>query len=180
MNMNMKDIFSPDPNQTRLLAFVYAVLGIIVCFFGRGIIIWAVRLIGVFAVLYGAFELYLYFGRNHRTTSSPLMIGLPCLIIGMILWIWPNALVNVFPIAIGIVLVFNSILGIQKAFLLKDSGFSNWVISLVGALIMLGGGIFLIAFPERSVTYMFRLCGLFLLAEAALLLFNSFGQQKFH
>lgn len=177
--MRMRDFFSPDPNQTRLLAFVYALLGLIVCFFGRGIIIWAVRLIGVFAVLYGAFQLYIYFGRGNRNSSSPLMIGLPCLIVGLILWIWPAALVNVFPIVIGIFLVFNSLVGIQKAFILKDAGFTNWVISLVGALVMLAGGIFLIAFPDRSVRYMFRVCGIFLIAEALLLLFNSFEQQKY-
>lgn len=176
----MNNFFRPDPKQTRVLAAFYFIVGLIIAIFARRLIVWTIRCAGIFAIVYGAYQLYLYYGRNSQYNSSALIFGVPSIIVGLILAVWPNLLVNIFPIAIGIILVINSLIGIQKAMALKSAGFPNWTLSLVGALLMLGAGIFLAVYPERSVDMVFRITGIALIFEGVLMFFNSVEQSRYN
>lgn len=173
----MKNLLNPDNSQLRVLSLMYLIFGIILCVFSGSILNTAARVLGICLVLYGCFQLYLYFGKNYRGTS-PLVYGIPALVLGALIAVWPSTLVNMFPIAIGIVLIFNSIFQFQKSAALKSLGSSSWIGMLVAAALMLGGGVFLIAYPGRTVSIFTKVCGAFLIVEAVILLWQSFAGEK--
>ena len=59
----MNSFFKQTESQTRIFALVYIVFGFILCFFNKSILFTATRIIGGVLLLYGAYQLYLYFVR---------------------------------------------------------------------------------------------------------------------
>ncbi len=77
----MNNFIKQTNSQQRLFAIIYIVFGIILCFFNKGILIMAARVLGVILLAYGILELYIYFVRRQNVTAIPLYTGLPCTLV---------------------------------------------------------------------------------------------------
>lgn len=164
-----RNFFNPSRKDSLIVALMYLLVGLVFCFFSGGVLTAAVRFIGILLMLFGAYELYIYFGLHRSENTLPLLIGVPAVIFGLILAFWPNWLISFFPIIAGIFLIFNSVIQIQKALVLRSGGFSNWIMVLVLALIMLIFGIVLIMKPMMIINTLVRLTGIALIIEAIII-----------
>ncbi len=174
----MKEYLRETSRQSASLALIYIVTGIVMCFFSSTILTTLVRVIGIALIAYGAYQLYLYFGKGLRQGAF-LFYGIPCVIAGAVL-IWrPSFLIAFFPIIVGVIMVINGIFQIQKSFMLKDAGFDGWKFDAIGAAVLLAGGIFLVFNPMRTVSWMFKAGGIFLIVEGGFMLWQSFETRKY-
>lgn len=176
----MKNYFiQPSPGQTQMMALIYFIFGIILCFFGSSILLGAARVLGIVMVVYGIYLLYLYFGKRANTSTVPLIEGLPTLVIGLVIAISPAALVSIFPVVIAILIIFNSIVQMQKSFILKDMHDPSWMMGLVFSIIMLLAGIILLLRPIQALSYVLKVVGVVLIVEAIFMLIQSFQEKKY-
>lgn len=176
----MRNYFlSPSPRQTQLAALVFLIFGILLCFFGAGILLDAARILGIFMVLYGGWQLYEYFIRRRSSNAAMLIQGIPLVIIGLVFAIAPRTLVSIFPIAVGFVVIFNAIVQMQKSFMLKDAKDPGWMGSFIIAVVMLLAGILLLLRPIQALSYVLRIAGVALIAEAIFMFVQSLQEQKY-
>lgn len=169
-----KYLVNPSKTDSLLLAVMFALGGLVLCMFSGSLLTTIVRILGLVLVVYGCYELYVYFGLHRSTNMSPMIIGVPAAILGLFLACWPNMLINFFPIIAGILLIFNSIVQIQRALVLRSSGISSWTMTLVFALIALAVGVFLVIRPGSMVNILLRLTGFALIFEAVAIVFDVF------
>ncbi|WP_323090377.1 DUF308 domain-containing protein [Allobaculum sp. JKK-2023] len=165
---------NPSRNEMLSMALMYLLFGLVLCFFSGSILTTIVRVLGILLVVYGGYNLYQYFVITKSTNLSPMVIGIPGIIIGLILAVWPHMLINFFPIVAGVLLTFNSITQIQKSLVLKRAGISSWMLSMVAALIMLFIGIILMIRPSSVINMIMSFTGIALIAEAVILTVQAF------
>ena len=144
------------------LAFIYVVFGIVVALFGQSILLTAVRI----------WQLADYF-RGVNTQTMALVIGIAGGIAGLILLLNPAMLVSVFPTLVGLVLIFNGLLGIFKGLRLKSAGFP-WTGVTIASVILAACGLFLLFSPMTAVSFVFRFCGILLIVQGVVIFFDFF------
>lgn len=173
----MKKYFvNPTRTDSLLLALLYAVLGLVLCFFKGCILSGVVRIIGIILIIYGVWLLYSYFVRQQSSDMTPMITGIPALIFGLFMAAWPQTLINLVPIAAGIALLFNSVVQIQRALVMKRAGFSDWTLTMVLALVMLAISIFLIIRPANVASALVMITGIALMVEAVVLCIQAFSK----
>lgn len=170
--------FFPDSRQSMGLAVIYLVFGFVVAFFSTSILRTAVRVLGVVVVCYGAWQIFMYLGRNIRQ-GSYLVMGIPAVLIGLICMISPNTLVGLIPSLVGIVLVVNGAAQLFRALQLKNAGFSNWAGGMIAAVVMLVLGILLWMRPISALNIVFKAAGFFLMAEGVVMLLDQRNYNKY-
>lgn len=87
---------NPSRNEMLSMALMYLLFGLVLCFFSGSILTTIVRVLGILLVVYGGYNLYQYFVITKSTNLSPMVIGIPGIIIGLILAVWPHMLINFF------------------------------------------------------------------------------------
>ena len=66
----------------------------------------------------------------------------------------------------------------QKVLLLKDNGFEQWKVNLMGAIFILVVGIVLLMKPIQSLDFIFSLTGSFLILNGILIFLDQYFIQK--
>ncbi|WP_297238036.1 DUF308 domain-containing protein [uncultured Faecalicoccus sp.] len=175
----MNHLINPRRKEVRMMALFYILFGLILIFLNKDLLSIAIRILGVALVAAGITFLYTYFGKRISVDTTPLFAGLPCLLVGIFLILSPESLIAMLPILTGIVIMVNSIIQLQKSFLLKDYGFSNWKISAIVSAICLGIGILLLLKPLQSVAFLMQVIGLSLIVEGVLLFGYDYTLHKY-
>jgi uncharacterized membrane protein HdeD (DUF308 family) len=93
---------------------------------------------------------YFRFRREGLTTTFSFMMGVFCIVVGLILLLNENILGTIIPIITGVWLIINSINRIAIAMDLRDENVSFWSITLVYAIIVLVCGVLLILDPVNG------------------------------
>lgn len=175
----MKKYFmNPSRKDALLLALMYLAFGLVLCFFSGSLLITIVRILGIALIVYGCYELYIYFVVHKSTDMSPMIIGIPSVILGLVLACWPNMLISFFPIIAGILLLFNSITQIQRSLVMRSAGISSWVMTLVMSLVMLAVAVFLIVRPMNVISFILKLTGAALIVEAIVVVIDVFSSRR--
>lgn len=168
-----------DDQDTRLVACIYVVAGILLCFFEVNIILMGTRILGLVLALLGAYFLYAFFKKRSSTNSSPFFVGLPSVLIGGLMLFSPESVVATLPILVGVLFIISSVLSMQKAFTLKDMGMPTWRIPLGGDVIILIIGVVLLLNPIRSLSFILQLVGLFLIIEGIFVFWGEHLLRKY-
>lgn len=175
----MRNLFDTSDGQTKLLAAIYLIFGILLCFFARNILLTATRVIGVVMALYGAFELYVYFIRHTSASTNALFVGVPAVLFGLIFTFSPESLIAIFPVVGGIVLIVNSLVQMQKAFVLKDYGCDTWNWTLILAIVLLAAGVIILLRPVQTASFILQIVGISLMAEAVMMFWSQHEIDKY-
>lgn len=85
----------------------------------------------------------------------------------------PKKFISILPMLVGIILIINSLAHFQKVLLLKDNGFEQWKVNLMGAIFILVVGIVLLMKPIQSLDFIFSLTGSFLILNGILIFFEK-------
>lgn len=167
--MNMNHFINPTRKEVRMLAIFYIVGGLLLFILNNDFLEIAVRILGVILTAVGGTLLYTYFGKRISMDAAPLFSGLPSALIGLLMIVSPESLIAILPILAGIIVIINSIMQLQKAFLLKDYGFENWKITAGIAIASLVVGVILLLRPLQSVAFILQIIGCALIFEGGML-----------
>ncbi len=90
------------------------------------------------------------------------LIGILCLLLGIILLIYPNILTTLIPIFLGIWFIISGIVKFRLTSLLSNSDFNGWLISLIMAILSVTCGILFIISPLNGAIALVSFIGVLL------------------
>jgi len=131
-------------------ALVFIVLGLILILrpkLGQDVLSYTV---GIALTVYGAFNVLSSLFAKDRSLTFELIIGAMTLAVGIFALSYPDTIFNTVQIFLGLVIIIDSLLGIKRAFALRDLGLGSWAVmlllsvltSFLGVLFMVNKGIF--------------------------------------
>ena len=167
----MNYFLKPSDKEINMLAMSYIVFGLLICLFNVTILTMTIRVFGIIALLFSGYLLYTYFVQ--RISISPLFIGVPGLLISILMVFSPESILAMLPILVGIILIINSIVHMQKSLILKDFGYPRWNISLIFSILVLITGVILLSQPIQSLSIIMQILGIALIVEAIFMLINQ-------
>lgn len=129
----------------------------------------------IILLINGVGNLISYFSidSTERLYSFDLIMGLMTIISGTLILIYRTALIEFFPIVLGIWIIANNLFKIQIAINLSSIKGSNWLWLLLMSIIMIGLGILLIVKPFSSTIAITSVAGIFLLITEIINLIDS-------
>lgn len=68
---------------------------------------------------------------------------------GIILLLYPDILVILIPIVVGMFVIVNSIVDIQLSLVLKDCGYNMWFLSIILSILTIVCGIIIMIKPTK-------------------------------
>lgn|SRR5574344_2926 len=92
-----------------------------------------------------------------------LSTGILALCLGLIILIYPDSLVILVPIMLGIWMIVNSIVNIELSLSLKKVGYSAWVATIILAIITILCGLLIIINPQSGTLALTTFFGILLI-----------------
>lgn len=175
----MNYFLKPSDKEVNILAISYIIFGLLICLFNVSILTTALRIFGTITLLISGYFLYTYFVQRISTSLSPLFIGLPGLLISILIVFSPESILAMLPILVGILLIINSIIHMQKSLVLKDFGYPKWNVSLIFSILVLITGVVLLFQPIQSLSIIMQILGIALIIEAIFMLVNQHTMKKY-
>lgn len=166
---SMHHLIHPTHKEVRIAALLYILAGILLFLLNNELLMIVIRILGVILMVVGGTLLYTYFGKRLSVDATPLFSGLPCILIGLLMAFSPESILSILPILTGIVIIINSIMQLQKTFLLRDYGFEGWNITAGIAVLALIVGVVLWLRPLQSVAFILQILGCALIFEGGML-----------
>ncbi len=173
----MKKILSDSLRDFTLLAVACLVLGVLLLFFpgasGRVIC----SLCAIALIVYGGIHVVLYFLRKapEDLFRHDFAKGLICLLLGVYLLMRPAFLMGVLPVVLGIVVLGDSIIRLQKSFDLVRLGDSLWWVVLLLAIATGILGVLMLVNPFGAAATLLRFIGLGLVLSGVSDLWTMFS-----
>ncbi len=132
--------------------------------------------VGIILVI-GGFGLV--FKKSRFLFIDYISLGILLVILGTIILIYPEMLVTLIPIILGIWLILNSIFRIRMSLLLKNLGNSSWIFTIIFATITIICGILMILNPTDGALFLTTFLGVDLIVYALfdlsnLMIFRSY------
>lgn len=155
-----------------IAAIIYIVLGVIlivkpttaleIVAFITGIVFLAIGIIKIidYFILQGNYDFYNY----------ELIHGLVAFVIGIIILTYARQVSEIFVVLVGIWITYSGLMNLTLSMKLSVAKISTWVIVFVLSVIMMVGGIYIIAAPEAMVV----LVGAFMIGYAIIELVENF------
>ena len=109
-----------------ITALVFIALGLLLILrpnLARGLLAYAVG--GALAV-YGLFNILSFLFAKDRTLSFELVIGVITAAVGIFILASPGTVLNIIQIVLGLAIIIDSLLGIKRAFTLRELGLGSW------------------------------------------------------
>ena len=175
----MNNILKQYNKEVKLFALIYFILGLILCFFNKSILTMGTRIIGGILTIFGGLELYIYFIRRTSSSAIPLFMGLPSTAFGCIMVFSPESILSIIPILVGILLIINSIIQLQKSLILKDYGYNNWIYNFGISIILILVGTLLFLKPIQSIAFLLQIIGGCLIIESISMLISHHEIKKY-
>jgi len=138
------------------------------------------KLLGAIMILFGCFKLVGYFSKDlfRLAFQYDLQFGIIALILGAIILLKPSDVISLLFVAMGIVLLADSLFKIQIAVDSRKFGIGKWWVILVLAIISGVIAVVLILRPSESARILTTLLGATLIAEGTLNLFVAITTVK--
>lgn len=130
-----------------IISAIFALLGLMISFKPNLTLNIIVNVIGTVFLVYGILKIvnYVKAKKELMILENNLIFGIIALIIGLCVYIFGRTVIALIRIAIGMWIVYSSILKFQHAIQIKNIGLNSWKIIAIFATFMLIGGIIIIA-----------------------------------
>ncbi|MCF0136183.1 MAG: DUF308 domain-containing protein [Lachnospiraceae bacterium] len=160
----MKDFLKKLFNGSILTSVVCAVLGTVLLFFPGVTMITIVRFSAMGVMVLGILQLLLYFVRKTVLGMNNHMVtGLSLLILGGVLLARPQLITNIIPVILGIVLLIDGLVKVQRSIDLMRIKSDKWLITMLLAAISLAIGALVLTDPFKSAKVLVIIIGIGLL-----------------
>lgn len=159
-------------------SILFLVVGAFITFYPTTTINIISFLIGTVILFISINYLVKYFKFKEYNLKMDLILGVFLLVLSLLFIFNSHFISSILPFLLGIYFISNSIPKIQYASYLRQIKNSNWVISLIIALICLIFGILFILNPFHGALMIMQLIGIFMMIYAIMDLVNYFIIQK--
>lgn len=146
----MKKILKREGWSSVISAVVFLILGIIIVNNPDTIISTVSYILGGFLTIAGLIKIISYFSEkgNLDFENYDLVYGIITAVVGLIFISHVTILESIFSILIAVWLIYEGLVRCTSAMKLKKYNIKVWWIVLVSALLMLFGGIYILAVPN--------------------------------
>lgn len=138
----------------------FILLSVFYILFGAVLFVWPAlsaravcMVIGIFALAYGVMRIVEYIRFKDRMSffGANLAVGIIMVLCGVFLLIRPEVLMAALPIVFGVIILFNGIIELQRAFDLKRFGYEGWWYTLLLSVLTIILGILIFWNPFVAV-----------------------------
>ncbi len=152
-----------------LASAVYLLFGILLIVFPDKMQILVCVILGGVFLAVGIVKLILYFKKDklEAAMAYDLALGIIFIVIGILILIFRNRVLQLLPVIFGIFLFISSLLKVQKSADIKRLGGSNWWVVLVFSIVSIVFALLLILRPKFIVNTIFMLTGVFMAFDGA-------------
>lgn len=155
----MKQIFRDIRNNFLLTAAVSILIGLVLVLFPVKTTFLICNVAGILLILCGIVDIIRYVTSKGETFffRYDLVIGILLCLAGLFVLTQSDLIISFIPTIVGIVLLINGLINLQKAFNLKKAGLERWWIDLIfaSATLLLGLVIWLRPFAAVATTNIF-------------------------
>ena len=148
-------------NMSIISTFVFCIIGIILMVFPDSSLRFISYAVAVLFMAAGIF--FILRSTNHKSLFDTTTIGVCMLIPGVIIMLHPELLETIIPIFVGAWIIVNSIVRIRMALALHDIPGSNYIFSIVLAVLEFICGILLVVNPQTGSLSLTAFMGIMLL-----------------
>lgn len=142
-------------------AVLSIVVGLLLMFFPGLTIITVLYLVGIIFAIMGISSLISYFkAPESQRQSGVLATGVFFALIALIVFLFPQIIAGFFSVILGIILVICGAVNMVRSTELKKYGQSSWIVSLVLSMLVVIGGIVIIANPFATTSLFVFVLGL--------------------
>lgn len=165
----------PFQKTMLITSVVYLAIGLILIIWpdaARQIIIYA---IGAAALLYGGYRIVDFFVRKEHlsgTVQLGVALGIACILTGLFLIFKVDLVVALLAAIIGVAVIIDSVLRLQIALNLRQTGGQYWAVLLITSFVTLGLGILLLFNPFTVVKVATIIGGVLLLIDGGFTLWS--------
>jgi hypothetical protein len=163
--------------ELKIAKNIYSLVAVLLILSGLVLVIWpqlalniTCKLVGALFIACGIVKLFSYFTKDifQLAFQFDFGLGIVSMIIGLVLLLKSQSVIEVICILIGIFILIDGALKIQTAIDGKNFGIEKWWMILVIALISAVLGILLIILPFETTGWIMRLIGLNICLEGLL------------
>lgn len=141
----LKNILKKTGWISILESIIFAILGIIIILNPEGIVKIMSYILGIMFIVAGISKAFNYFSNKSKLDFNDysLVYGAMACILGIVIMACSSTIGSIFRIAIGIWIIYSSFMRINFSIRLKSLNSKIWIYSLVLAIIMLIGGLYI-------------------------------------
>lgn len=154
--MDVKKIKSLKWNMI-LVSVAYIVLGVVLFIAPNTAKDWLCFLFGAFVLIIGLFRLITFFmDKSAEKMMSPdLASGILLIVFGIFLFLKPSAILELVPVVLGFIILYDSVIKFQNALSIQQMHFSSWLFFAILSAITAVLGIILIfsSFGGTAIMY---------------------------
>ena len=149
---------------------VMLIFGILLFIFPETVIKSVAIAMGVIFIMIGVITIinYFRFRATGFTTTFSFLLGIFCIVAGLILLMNENILGTIIPILTGVWMIINSINRISISMDLRDDKIPFWVITFIYAILTLVAGVLLILDPVNGGKLVTKTIGIIICVYSAL------------
>lgn len=151
--------------ETIISSIFYIISGAILLLFPETTAKSICYMIAIVIMAIGVVKVITYFvrGLEQNVYKNDLVIGLICIVIGIVIIYKVRLIISIIPIILGVLVLVSGFRKLQSSIDVKRMKSGNGMYFLVIALINIGLGLILIFNPFEAAKTMFRLVGICLL-----------------
>ncbi len=173
----MKDFILKYSKDSLLVSIVLIVLSLFLIFKPGLSINIVMMALGCILAFYGIVQTISYFShiKEIELFNFQLVVGILCLLAGMVFIFNPSFINSILLLAIGVWVVIESITSLQLALNLKNanSSNSNWILLLILSIITFILGLLIVINPFQALETAVSICGGLLLVSELIKVFET-------
>ena len=169
----MQETIKNLEKKNIMLSILLIILGALLVWKPIGFIKTIVIVIGAILFVMAIVDFISYFNSDQSINNTSLFKGIIELIAAVLLIFRNDVLIDLFPIIIGVVLIFNNIFKLQLSLNIKKIDANKWTYGFVSGLIGILVGVVIILNPFETLELVIRIAGIIILiSEIASLIYT--------
>ncbi len=170
----MQETIKNLEKKNIMLSILLIILGALLVWKPIGFIKTIVIVIGAILFVMAIVDFISYFNSDQSINNTSLFKGIIELIAAVLLIFRNDVLIDLFPIIIGVVLIFNNIFKLQLSLNIKKIDAHKWTYGFVSGLIGILVGVVIILNPFETLELVIRIAGIIILiSEIASLVYTG-------
>lgn len=176
----MTDFLKTIQSNAILQAVLFIILGLVLLFFPGITLVAIVYGIGAIFVLSGIISLVAYFKKDSPSykMSGALTAGIFCLVIALIMFVFPIAIAGFFSVLLGAILILCGIVNTIRSIALRGVSTSLWMVGCILGIITIIGGAIIIWNPFDTSALFIMILGILFLTNGITGIFVELAVRK--
>lgn len=176
----MKDFIKKYSRNSILTSIILIILALFLIFKPGFSINLVMISLGCVLAFYGITQTVSYFSKSREIEffNFQLVIGILCLLAGLVFIFNPTFINSILPLVIGVWIVIKSITSLQLALNIRNAETTNWQLMLILSIVTFLLGIIIVINPFQALETAVSICGALLLTSELINIFETFYMMR--